>query len=132
MPTRTTAWANNIYNLLNRATAPPALTAIYLRLCTADPGATGTIANEVTGGSYTGQNIVSAMGAPTNGVGTSTAAITFTAMPAVTVTHWAKCKTATGTAADEVIEHGPLAAPVVVPAGQAFTVSSGDLDATAA
>lgn len=131
MATLTTSWANHIYNLVNRATAPPALTGVFLRLFTADPTATGSFTNEVAGGSYTGQNIVAAMGAPTAGVGTSTSTITFTGMPAVTVTHWGKCKSAAATGADEMLERGALAAPVSVAAGQPFTIAVGDLDATA-
>jgi hypothetical protein len=118
------------YNLLNKGVAPPALSsAVYLRLFTADPTAAGSFTAEVTGGSYTGQNIVSAMGTPTNGVGTSTAIVTYAGMPAVTVSHWAKCRTAAGTTdPDEMIERGPLSAPVTLTAGQPFDVPISDLD----
>lgn len=133
MGTLTNAWADHLYNLVNLGTAPPALTShVYLRLFTADPTDAGSFTDEVTGGSYAGQDIAGSMGAPTNGAGTSDAMVTFTAMPACTVTHWAKCKTAAGTLdADEMIEHGALAAPVVVSLGQNIVVLVGDLDSTA-
>lgn len=133
MATLTNAWANHIYNLVNLGTAPPSLGGhVYLRLFTASPTDAGSFANEVAGGTYTGQDIAGAMGAPTNGVGTSTAMVTFTGMPAVTCTHWAKCKSAAGTLdADEMIEHGALAANVVCSAGQTVVVLTGDLDSTA-
>lgn len=127
------AWADHIYNLLNLGTAPPDLSGgVFLRLFTASPGGGGSFTNEVAGGSYTGQDITGAMGAPTNGAGTSTGAVTFTDMPSVTVGYWAKCKSAAGTIdADEMIEYGSLVAPITVLAGQPFVINIGDLDASA-
>lgn len=132
MATLTNAWANHVYNLVNLGTAPPVLTGVYLRLFTADPTDAGSFTNEVAGGTYTGQDISGSMGAPANGVGTSTGLVTFLGMPAATITHWAKCKTAAGTIdADEMIEHGALAAPVSVAEGQSVVILAGDLDSTA-
>lgn len=132
MANLTNAWANTLYDLVNRAIAPPSVTTVYLRLFTSDPGAAGSFASEVTGGSYAAQPISALMAVPSNGVGVSTASITFPSMPAVTVSHWAKCITSTGTGVTDMIEHGPLAAPVPVTAGQPFVIAAGDLSATAA
>lgn len=132
MATLTTAWANHIYNLVNLGTAPPTLTGVYLRLFTADPTDAGSFTNEVTGGSYLGQDITSAMTGPTNGAGTSDSNISFADMPATTVSHWAKCKSAASTGADEMIERDAFAAPIVVDAGQTLLVPVGDLNSTAA
>lgn len=132
MATLTDAWANHIYDLVNRATAPPALTDVYLRLHTDDPTAAGSFADEVSGGSYTGQAIASAMGAPTAGTGSNTTQIDFADMPAAVVTHWSKCKTAAGTVdSDEMIEFGAFATPASVTGGATLPVLVGDLDSTA-
>lgn len=130
MATLTSAWADHIYNLVNLGTAPPAVTGVYLRLFTDDPTAAGSFADEVAGGSYTGQDITGAMSAPTDGAGTSTGDVTFAAMPAVLVSHWAKCQSAAGTGTDEMIEFGALSVPITVGAGAPLTVTTGDLDST--
>lgn len=134
MATLTTAWADHVYNLVNRGVLPPALAgAVYLRLFTADPGSAGVFSAEVTGGGYTGQNIATVMGPPSNGSGTSTGVVLFTNMPAVVVAYWAKCRTPAGrTAPDEMIEHGPVTPAVTVTAGQTFAVAVADLDAQVA
>jgi hypothetical protein len=133
MATLTNAWADHFYNLVNKGIAPPSLTGgVFLRLFTADPGDGGSFTNEVTGGSYTGQDITAKMSTPTNGSGTTTSAINFSNMPGVTVSHWAKCKSAAAKVdADEMIEHGALNASVILLAGQTFTVAIGDLDSIA-
>lgn len=72
------AWLNALFNNTSFAVGTP-----YISLHTADPGTTG--ANEVVGGTYgrqAGSFGVAAAGAIANDV-----AITFTLMPACTVTH---------------------------------------------
>jgi hypothetical protein len=60
-----------------------AITTPYISLHTADPGETG--ASEVTGGSYVRQ--AGSFASASGGTITSDAAVNFTGMPAVTVTH---------------------------------------------
>lgn len=57
--------------------------SVYISLHTADPGETG--ASEATGGSYARQQ--AAFNAASSGVAVNTATVTFTAMPAATITH---------------------------------------------
>lgn len=130
MATLSTPWSNYVYDLINRAVAPPALTDIYLRLFTGDPGDSGTPSNEVTGGSYTGQAITATMDAPTDGAGANTDSVVFPDMPACTVTHWAKCTSAAGSTASTVIEHDALDPAVVLAAGVSFIVPIGELATT--
>lgn len=68
-------------------TAYTSPTTVYLSLHTADPGETGT--SECTGGSYARQSI--AFSAASNPAGTiaNSGTVTFSAMPAATVTHFA-------------------------------------------
>jgi hypothetical protein len=64
-------------------TAPTAPLRLALFTVTGSASAAGT---EVTGGSYARQSLASAFGTVTNGQVTNTATVTFTAMPAATVT----------------------------------------------
>lgn len=77
--------ANDIANYVTRGTAPTSLTTpIKSSLHTADPGATG--ASEVSGGSYARQT--SGYNAASGGVAALAATLSFTSMPAATVTHY--------------------------------------------
>ena len=103
-------------------TAPVA--PLKLALCTTAPtdSAAGT---EVSGGSYARQNITLATVA--NGATSNSADITFTGMPAVTVTHveiWDSAGTPVRW------WHGALAASKTVAAGDDFKIAAGDLDLT--
>lgn len=131
MATLTTAYQNYIYNYLNRAVAPVTISNVYLRLFTGSPGVGASFAQEVVGGSYTGKLISNIMSTPQDGLGSLTTSVAYASMPACTVTHWAKCRNATGTAADEMIEQGPMAAPIVVSAGGTLTLAIGDLTSQA-
>ena len=76
--------ANRIADYVCRAVTPPALTSpIKISLHTADPCATG--ANEVTGGSYARQS--AGYNAASGGACALAATVSFTGMPAVTVSH---------------------------------------------
>lgn len=106
--------------LRNQAFSPPA--TLYASLHTADPGETG--ANEVTGGSYARQTIT--LSAASSGTTSNSGAISFTGMPACTVTHAAlwDASTAgnclwTGTATNKTLG-----------AGDTYQVAAGDWDIT--
>ena len=92
-----------------------------LSLHTGDPGLTG--AAEVTGGSYARQTPT--FGAPANATATTTAPVSFTGMPACTVTH-----AGVWTPAGVWINGGPLGAPQVVNAGNTCNLAAGDVDFT--
>lgn len=101
---------------------PP--TAVHVALftsATSDAGA-GT---EVTGGGYARQPIT--FTAPTDGVSANSADISFTNMPAGTVTHIAIMDAAT---AGNMLFHGPLAAGKTVNTGDTLTIAAGDLTAS--
>lgn len=74
-----------LHTFKNTAYTSP--TTVYLSLHTADPGETG--ASECTGGSYARQAI--AFSAASNPAGTiaNSGTVTFSSMPAATVTHFA-------------------------------------------
>lgn len=75
---------NDLATYICIGTAPTALTAaIKVSLHTATPGATG--ASEVTGGSYA--RLAAGYSAASGGACALAAALNFTSMPAVTVTH---------------------------------------------
>ena len=75
----TTAYITETLNLIKNNTP-------YLALYTASPNAGGG-GTEVSGGSYARQTV--AFGAISNGSMSNTSAVTFTGMPAATVTHFA-------------------------------------------
>jgi hypothetical protein len=101
--------------------------AVHVSLHTADPGETG--ADEVTGGSYARQSVTRGTGwnDATGGLVDNAAAIQFTDMPAVTVTHAGIWDAATD---GNFLYGGALAASKVVNAGDTFEFPAGDLDIT--
>lgn len=80
-------------------------------------------AGEITGGSYARQT--AAFGAAAAGATSNSADISFTSMPATTVTHVAVLHDDT---ADNVLFYGALAASKTLNAGDTFTIKLGDLD----
>lgn len=120
----TTYLKNEIYDHVLRGAAYASPPTVYLALFTTatTDGGGGT---EVTGGSYARQ--ATAFGAPTDGVGSNTAAETFTNMPAVTVTHAALFD---AVSAGNMLMHGALLASKVVGAGDSLTFAIGDIDVT--
>lgn len=120
MPDKSTYWRDAIINTM-RATGITAFTG-YASLHTADPGLTG--ASEVTGGSYARQAIT--FDAPAGGVSANSAALTFTDMPSVTVTHVGVWDAATvgNFVYGDVLSNGNQ----VVNAGGTFEIPIGDLD----
>jgi hypothetical protein len=93
----------------------------YVSLHTGDPGSTG--ANEVTGGTYTRQQVT--LSAAANKASSNSGILNFTLMPAVTVTHvgiW----TLQANGAFEI--GGALSVQKVTNAGDTFQLPIGDLD----
>ena len=125
MADKSTFWRDAVLNLL-RNTAVTEFNA-YVSLHTADPGLTGT--DEVTGGSYARQ--LASFGAPADGGGgrqiDNPAAISFTLMPAVTVTHVGIWDALT---AGNFIYGDVLTASQVVNSGGTFEFPIGDLTVT--
>ena len=103
-------------------TAPT--TPMKLALLTAN-GTDSSAGTEVVGGSYARQTIT--VGASSGGAQSNSNTITFTGMPACTVTGWAIYDSA-GTPFRW--RHGSLNSPQVVSAGNSFVVAIGDLDLT--
>lgn len=93
-------------------------TPIKLALYTADPGEAGT-SNEVTGGSYARQTVT--FNAASAGSIAVAADVSFTGMPAVTVTHWGCWDSA---ATPVFLGGGTLTASKVVGAGDTFVFTA--------
>lgn len=103
---------------------PPA--TVYLALfttATTDAGG-GT---EVTGGSYARQAVTFGAGAAGTGLRENSAAVSFTNLPAATITHAALMDAAT---AGNMLVHGPLTASQTVTAGSTLTFAIGEIDVT--
>jgi hypothetical protein len=104
------------------AFTPP--TNIYLALFTTATNDAGG-GTEVTGGSYARQLVT--FGAESGGQVINTAALTYTNMPAATITHGALVDALT---AGNFLFHGPFNAPKVVGAGDDLIMAIGDVIAT--
>jgi hypothetical protein len=125
MADKSTYFRDAVLNIL-RGTTVTGFTA-HVSLHTADPGLTGT--DEVTGGSYA--RLPASFDAPDTGGGgrqiANPAAISFTAMPAVTVTHVGIWDSLTS---GNFIYGDAIAASQVVNAGGTFEFPIGDLTVT--
>lgn len=97
---------------------------VYLALHTATPGEAGSGA-EVTGGSYSRKAID--FGAASGGSASNNAGVSFTGMPAVTVTHIGLWDAAT---AGNLLFYGALTSSKTLNSGDTFTVQTGDLTVT--
>lgn len=106
------------------AFAQPAALYVALYTTATDDAAGGT---EVTGGSYARQTV--SFSAAAGGATSNSAAVSFSNMPAVTVTHVAIHDALT---AGNRLFHGALTANVAVAAGNTFTFAIGDLDVSLA
>ncbi len=111
--------------LRNVAYTSPA--TVRLALATASFTDANTTANEVTGGSYARQAI--AFNAPSGGACSNTAAVNFTNMPAVTVSHFGIYDAATG---GNLLYHGAFTTSVTTASGDTLTVGAGQLTITLA
>ena len=129
----TNTWETNIGNALLRDTAFSAPSTVYVALFTADPGETGSTANEVTGSGYSRQAITFA--APTtDGEFVNSGDVVFTATGSWgTVTHVGLMTASSG---GQVIMKGPIvdsasvASPKSIGNGDSLRFSSGDFKAT--
>ncbi len=106
----------------NTSFTPPAV--LYLALYTTDPTAANT-GTQVTGGSYARQAIDFVNGA--SGATSHNAAITFTDLPAATITHYGILDAAT---AGNLIVFGQLAITINAAAGDEAVFSNGDIAIT--
>lgn len=100
-----------------------AVTTVYVSLHTGDPGETG--ASEATGGSYARQS--AAFDAAASGATANSGTISFTGMPAATITH-VGCWDALTTG--NFLWGGALSASKATNSGDTFQIAAGDLDVT--
>ena len=117
---------NKLIEHLVRHVSYTSPTTVYLALfttATTDAGG-GT---EVTGGSYARQAIT--FGAASGGTCLNSVAVSFTTMPATTVTHAAIMDASTS---GNMLMHGALTASKTTGAGDTLTFAIGDLSATLA
>lgn len=117
---------NALINGTLRATTYTAPTTVYLALYTSDPtdADTGT---EVSGGSYARQSIT--FGAPSNGVTTNSADITFpTATGSWGTVGWIGIRDAS--TAGNLLYHSPLDASKTIGTGDIFKIGAGNLSVT--
>lgn len=117
---------NALINVTLRNTAFTAPSVVYLALYTSDPtdADTGT---EVSGGSYARQSIT--FGAPSNGVTTNSADITFpTATGSWGTIGWVGIRDALS--GGNLLYHSPLDTSKTVTSGDVFRINTGNLSVT--
>jgi len=119
---------NALINGTLRATSYTAPTTVYVALYTTDP-TDADVGTEVTGGSYARQSVTFA--APSNGVSTNSADITFPTATAAqgTVTHMGLRDALT---AGNLLYHTPLDASKTIDLGDIFKITTGNLSVTLA
>ena len=105
-----------------RNTAYTSPTTVYLALFTSMPDADDVGGTEVTGGSYARQAVT--FGPSSDGVASSTAAITFSSMPATTVVGAALYDAASG---GNMLHFGPWGTYSTVTASTDFVVAIADV-----
>ena len=119
---------NALINAVLRNTAYTSPATVYVSLYTSDPtdADTGT---EVSGGSYARTAVT--MGAPSNGVSTNSADVTFPTATASwgTVTHIGIHDAST---AGNLLFHTPLDTSKTIDSGDIFKITSGNLSVTLA
>ena len=119
---------NALINGTLRATTFTAPTTIYVALYTTDP-TDADVGTEVSGGSYARQSVTFA--APSNGVSTNSADITFPTATAAqgTVTHIGLRDALT---AGNLLYYTPLDASKTIDLGDIFKITTGNLSVTLA
>ena len=119
---------NALINAVLRGTAYSSPSTVYVSLYTTDPtdADTGT---EVSGGSYARTAVT--FGAPSNGVSTNSADVTFPTATAGwgTVTHIGIHDASTG---GNLLFHTPLSTSKTIDSGDIFKITSGNLSVTLA
>jgi hypothetical protein len=119
---------NALINATLRATTFTSPSVVYVGLYTADPTDAGS-GTEVSGGSYARQSAT--FGAPSNGVSTTTADITFPQCTSSwgTVSHIGILDALT---TGNLLYHTPLTTSKAIDTGDLFKISSGSLTVTLA
>lgn len=117
---------NAIINAVLRNTSYTSPTTVYVGLYTSDPGE-GNTGTEVSGGSYARTAVT--FGAPSNGVSTNSASVTFPTATGTwgTVTHIGILDAATS---GNLLYYTPLDASKSIASGDVFTISTGNLSVT--
>jgi hypothetical protein len=117
---------NALINATLRNTSYTSPAAVYVGLYTDDPGE-GNTGTEVSGGSYARTSVT--FGAPSNGVSTNSAAVTFPTATGTwgTVTHIGILDASTS---GNLLYHTPLDSSKSIASGDVFTISSGNLSVT--
>lgn len=117
---------NALINATLRNTSYTSPTTVYVGLYTTDPGE-GNTGTEVSGGSYARTSVT--FGAPSNGVSTNSAAVTFPTATGTwgTVTHIGILDASTS---GNLLYYTPLDASKSIASGDVFTISAGNLSVT--
>lgn len=120
----TTFLSNALLDHTFRNVAYISPTTVFLALFTTatTDGGGGT---EVTGGSYARQAVTFGVAAAKHT--DNTVAVSFTNMPAATITHGAIMD---ASVAGNMLTHGPLTATIITTAGQTVTFAIADIDET--
>lgn len=117
---------NAVINAVLRNTSYTSPTTVYVGLYTSDPGE-GNTGTEVSGGSYARTAVT--FGAPSNGVSTNSASVTFPTATGTwgTVTHIGILDALTS---GNLLYYTPLDASKSIASGDVFTISTGNLSVT--
>ncbi len=119
---------NAIINATLRNTTYTSVATVYVSLWTTDPTDAGS-GTEVSGGSYARQSVT--FGAPSNGVTTNSADVTFpTATGSWGTVGWIGINDALTTG--NLLYHTPLDTSKTVTSGDIFKISTGNLSVTLA
>ena len=117
---------NALINATLRNTSYTSPTTVYVGLYTTDPGE-GNTGTEVSGGSYARVSV--SFGAPSNGVSTNSASVTFPTATGTwgTVTHIGILDALTS---GNLLYYTALDASKSIASGDVFTISTGNLSVT--
>jgi hypothetical protein len=117
---------NAVINAVLRNTSYTSPAAVYVGLYTSDPGE-GNTGTEVSGGSYARTAVT--FGAPSNGVSTNSASVTFPTATGTwgTVTHIGILDALT---TGNLLYHTALDSSKSIASGDVFTISTGNLSVT--
>jgi hypothetical protein len=121
---------NALINVTLRATSYTAPTTVYVALYTTDPTDADTGTEVSTSGTGYARTAVT-FGAPSNGVSTNSATVTFPTATAAfgTVTHIGLRDAST---AGNLLYHTPLDTSKTIDAGDIFSITTGNLSVTLA
>jgi hypothetical protein len=119
---------NALLNATLRATTYTSVATVYVSLWTSDPTDAGS-GTEVSGGSYARTAVT--FGAPSNGVTTNSADVTFpTATASWGVVGWIGINDAA--TSGNLLYHSPLDTSKTIDSGDIFKISTGNLSVTLA